>query len=59
MLKEKVLGFITEDGIVDILKMKVIARLGYNDYTLVEKPFKLMTSKIKGKWPKVGEFNVR
>ena len=29
--------------------MKVIACLGYNDYTLVEKPFKLMTLKIKGK----------
>ena len=29
--------------------MKVIARLGYNDYSLVKKPFKLMTSKIKGK----------
>lgn len=45
----QIVKFITEDGIVDILKMKVIARLGYNDYTLVEKPFKLMTSKIKGK----------
>ena len=29
--------------------MKVIARLGYNDYTLEEKPFKLMNLKIKGK----------
>ena len=44
-----IVEFITEDGIVDILKMKVIARLGYNDYTLVEKPFKLMTLKIKEK----------
>ena len=43
----QIVEFITEDGTVDILKMKVIARLGYNDYTLVEKPFKLMTSKIK------------
>ena len=25
--------FITDDGIVDTLKMKVIARLGYNDYS--------------------------
>ena len=31
--------FITDDGIVDTLKMKVIARLGYNDYTLVDKIF--------------------
>ena len=45
----QIVEFITENGIVDILKMKIIARLGYNDYTLVKKPFKLMTSKIKGK----------
>ena len=45
----QIVEFITEDGIVDILKMKIIARLGYNDYSLVKKPFKLMTSKIKGK----------
>ena len=45
----QIVEFITADGIVDILKMKVIARLGYNDYTLVEKPFKLTTLKIKGK----------
>lgn len=45
----QIVEFITAYGVVDILKMKVIARLGYNDYTLVEKPFKLMTLKIKGK----------
>ena len=45
----QIVEFITEDGIVVILKMKDIAILGYNDYILVEKPFKLMTSKIKVK----------
>ena len=44
--------FITDDGIVDILKMKVIARLGYNDYTLVEKAFSIMDFKNKGKMTK-------
>ena len=41
--------FITDDGIVDILKMKVIARLGYNDYTLIEKTFSIVDFKDKGK----------
>ena len=40
--------FITDDGIVDVLKMKIIARLGYNDYTLIEKKHsQLLISKIK------------
>ena len=41
--------FITDDGIVDILKMKVIARLGYNDYTLIDKTFSIVDFKDKGK----------
>lgn len=41
--------FITDDGIVDILKMKIIARLGYNDYTLIEKTFSIVDFKDKGK----------
>ena len=40
--------FITDDGIVDVLKMKVIARLGYNDYTLIEKTFSIVDFKDKG-----------
>ena len=44
--------FITDDGIVDTLKMKVIARLGYNDYTLVEKTFSIIDFKDKGKMTK-------
>ena len=44
--------FITDDGIVDTLKMKVIARLGYNDYTLVEKTFSIVDFKDKGKMTK-------
>jgi len=41
--------FITDDGIVDVLKMKVIALLGYNDYTLIEKTFSIVDFKDKGK----------
>ena len=41
--------FITDDGIVDVLKMKIIARLGYNDYTLIEKTFSIVDFKDKGK----------
>ena len=41
--------FITDDGIVDVLKMKIIARLGYNDYTLIEKTFSIVDLKDKGK----------
>ena len=41
--------FITDDGIVDVLKMRVIARLGYNDYTLIEKTFSIVDFKDKGK----------
>ena len=42
--------FITDDGIVDVLKMKIIARLGYNDYTLIEKKtFSIVDFKDKGK----------
>ncbi len=33
--------FITEDGLVDILKIKPIARLGYKDYTTVESTFSM------------------
>jgi len=33
--------YITEDGQVDTLKMKVIARLGYKDYTTVESKFSM------------------
>ena len=44
--------FITDDGIVDTLKMKVIARLGYNDYTLVDKTFSIIDFKDKGKMTK-------
>ena len=41
--------FITDDGIVDVLKMRIIARLGYNDYTLIEKTFSIVDFKDKGK----------
>ena len=41
--------FIKDDGIVDVLKMKIIARLGYNDYTLIEKTFSIVDFKDKGK----------
>ena len=34
-------AFITPDGLVDTLKMKVIARLGYKDYTTVESVFSM------------------
>ncbi|MDA1134756.1 MAG: hypothetical protein O2916_00805 [Proteobacteria bacterium] len=34
--------FITDEGIVDILKMKIIARLEYNDYTLIDKTFSII-----------------
>ena len=44
--------FITDDGIVDVLKMKIIARLGYNDYTLIEKTFSIVDFKDKGKMTK-------
>ena len=44
--------FITDDGIVNTLKMKVIARLGYNDYTLVDKIFSIIDFKDKGKMTK-------
>ena len=33
--------YITESGLVDTLKMKVIARLGYKDYTTVENKFSM------------------
>ncbi|NKB20616.1 MAG: flavin reductase family protein [Alphaproteobacteria bacterium] len=33
--------YINEDGLVDTLKMKVIARLGYKDYTTVESTFSM------------------
>ena len=41
--------FITDDGIVDVLKMKVITSLGYNDYTLIKKTFSIVDFKDKGK----------
>ena len=44
--------FITDEGIVDILKMKIIARLGYNDYTLIDKTFSIIDFKDKGKMTK-------
>ena len=34
-------NYITEDGLVDTLKMKIIARLGYKDYTTVESKFSM------------------
>ena len=33
--------FITEDGLIDVLKLKPIARLGYKDYTTVESIFSM------------------
>ena len=33
--------FITSEGLVDTLKMKVIARLGYKDYTVIESSFSI------------------
>ncbi len=44
--------FITDEGIVDILKMKIIARLGYNDYTLIDKTFSIIDFKDKRKMTK-------
>ena len=37
---------------VDVPKMKVIDRLGYNDYTLIEKTFSIIDFKDKGKMTK-------
>jgi flavin reductase (DIM6/NTAB) family NADH-FMN oxidoreductase RutF len=44
--------FITDEGIVDILKMKIISRLGYNDYTLIDKTFSIIDFKDKRKMTK-------
>ena len=33
--------YITEEGLVDTLKMKIIARLGYKDYTTVDSKFSM------------------
>lgn len=42
--------FITEDGLVDLLKMKVIARLGYMDYTTVESTFSMKKRTVEEKY---------
>ena len=34
-------NYITEDGLIDTLKMKIIARLGYKDYTTIESKFSM------------------
>ena len=44
--------FITDEGIVDILKMNIIARLEYNDYTLIDKTFSIIDFKDKRKMTK-------
>ena len=33
--------YITKEGLVDTLKMKIIARLGYKDYTTVDNTFSM------------------
>ena len=42
--------FITEDGLVDTLKMQVIARLGYKDYTTVETKFSMDKRMVEDKY---------
>ena len=42
--------FITEDGLVDTLKMQVIARLGYKDYTTVETKFSMDRKMVEDKY---------
>jgi len=49
--------YITEDGLVDTLKMKVIARLGYKDFTCVDSAFsldKLTIEAMSTSWGKAG-----
>ena len=43
--------FITEDGKIDILKIKPLARLGYSDYTYVDHSFEIKPSELAGKSP--------
>jgi hypothetical protein len=40
--------FIMDDGKIDILRIKPLARLGYSDYTAVETAFTLEPSKAAG-----------
>ena len=42
--------YITEDGRVDTLKMKVIARLGYMDYTTVESVFSMKKQMVEERY---------
>ena len=54
-------AYITEDGLVDTLKMKVIARLGYMDYTTVESIFSMKKQMVEERsnptslTPKIGQ----
>ncbi len=40
--------FITEDGKINILAIKPLARLGYSDYTTVDRVFEITPSKLAG-----------
>ena len=40
--------YITEDGKIDIVKIKPLARLGYSDYTTVDHSFEIAASTIAG-----------
>ena len=42
--------FITEDGLVDILKIRPIARLGYKDYTSVDSTFSMPKRTVEEKF---------
>lgn len=49
--------YITEDGLVDTLKMKVIARLGYKDFTRADTAFtldRLTIEAMSTSWGKAG-----
>jgi flavin reductase (DIM6/NTAB) family NADH-FMN oxidoreductase RutF len=43
-------AYITEDGLVDTLKMKVIARLGYKDYTTVDNIFSMNKRTVEDRY---------
>jgi flavin reductase (DIM6/NTAB) family NADH-FMN oxidoreductase RutF len=43
-------AFITEDGLVDTLRMKVIARLGYKDYTTVDNIFSMNKRTVEDRY---------
>jgi flavin reductase (DIM6/NTAB) family NADH-FMN oxidoreductase RutF len=41
-------GFVREDGFLDVLKMRPLARVGYHDYISVDSTFELTVPDFKG-----------